>query len=71
MDLVEGRPEIVGQGVAAGDGVLAGPDLDGAAAAWVRIGSVAGCAVGLLPEDVGVPDVPGVLPDDVHVDPAQ
>ncbi len=33
--------------------------------------SVAGCAVDLLPEDVGVPDVPGVLPDDVHVDPPQ
>ena len=28
-------------------------------------------AVDLLPEDVGVPGVPGVLPDDVHVDPAQ
>ncbi|MGH3394698.1 MAG: class I SAM-dependent methyltransferase [Streptosporangiaceae bacterium] len=33
--------------------------------------SVAGCAVDLLPQDVGVPEVPGVLPDDVHVDPAQ
>ena len=32
---------------------------------------VAGRAVNLLAEDVGVPDVTCVLPDDVHVDPAQ
>jgi hypothetical protein len=40
-------------------------------ASWSPVASVAGRAVDLLPEDVGVPDVPGVLPDDVHVDPAE
>ena len=49
--------------------VLAGVLLGHRGAA--QPGSVTGGPVGQLAEDVGVPGMPGVLPDHVHVDPAQ
>jgi len=63
-------PELVASGrVPRGQNILAPQRADLLALAASRL--VAGYAVDLFPEDVGVTDVPGVLPDDVHVDPAQ